>query len=70
MIFWSKKYVVAIWQFRFFGEGETRITNEFTLKHNAIKEYEAWCKDESVMNCTLFKRLRNGNIKILRRFIR
>ena len=68
MKFRFKKYVVAIWQSRFFGEGETRITNEFALKRNAIKEYEAWCKDESIMVCTLFKRLINGNIKILRRF--
>ena len=70
MIFWHKKYVVTIWQSRFFGEGETRIINKFALKRNAIKEYEAWCKDESIMTCTLFKRLRNGNIKILRRFFR
>jgi len=70
MIFWHKKYVVVIWQSRFFGDSETRIINKFALKRNAIKEYEVWCKDESVMNCTLFKRLRNGNIKILRRFTR
>ena len=70
MIFWTKKYVVAIWQFHFFGDSVTRITNEFTTKRNAIKEYEAWCKDDSIMTCTLFKRLKNGNIKILRRFSR
>ena len=70
MSFWRKKYVVAIWQFHFFGDAETRIINEFALKQNAIKEYEAWCKDESIMTCTLFKRLNNGNIKILRRFTR
>ena len=68
MIFWRKKYVVAIWQFHFFGGSETRITNEFATKRNAIKEYEAWCKDDSIMTCALFKRLSNGNIKILRRF--
>ena len=70
MIFWRKKYVVAITQFHFFGDAETRIINEFRTKHNAIKEYNAWCKDKSVMNCGIFKRLSNGNIKILRRFSR
>ena len=68
MIFWWKKYVVAIWQSHFYGGSETRIINEFVLKSNAIKEFEAWCKDESVIGCTLFKRLPNGNIKILRRY--
>ena len=70
MIFWWKKYVVAIWLYHFFGDSETRITDEFVLKHNAIKEFKAWCEDESVMVCTLFKRLPNGNIKILRSFRR
>lgn len=65
---WLKKYVIAIWQYHYFGDSEVRIVKEFALKHNAIKEFEVLRKDKSVMSCTLFKRLRNGNIKILRRF--
>lgn len=65
---WIKKYVVAIWQHHFFGDSEVRIINEFVFKHNAIKEYEAWCKDKSVMSCVLYKRYNAGSIKILRRF--